>query len=108
MGVHYCHGVHTATAERLGVSPGAIAVLLAGDAKADIPHRMRPVLELAAKLTERADGVTRPNVEAVFAVGWDETAYNHLVAVVALFNYTNRLVEGLGIELNPAYAQTAA
>ncbi len=66
------------------------------------------MLELAAKLTERADGVTRPIVEAVFAAGWDETAYYRLVAVVALFNYMNRLVEGLGIELNPAYSQTAA
>lgn len=62
-GCRYCHGVHTATAERLGVPPGAIAALLAGDPKADIPHRMRPVLELAAKLTERADGVNRTDSE---------------------------------------------
>ncbi len=64
-GCRYCHGVHTVTAERLGVPPGAIAALLAGDAKADIPFRMRPVLGLTAKLTERADGVTRTAVEAV-------------------------------------------
>jgi hypothetical protein len=35
---------------------------------------MRPVLEVVAKLTERADGVTRPDFDAVFAAGWDETA----------------------------------
>jgi hypothetical protein len=52
--------------------------------------------------------VTQSDVDAVFAVGWNETAVYHLVAVVALFNYMNRLVEGLGIELNPAYAHTAA
>jgi uncharacterized peroxidase-related enzyme len=104
----YCHGVHTGTAERLGLAPGAVAALLAGDVKADIPPKMLPVLELAAKLTERADGVTEAEVGAVFAAGWNETAYYHLVAVVALFNFMNRLVEGLGIELNPAYAQTAA
>jgi uncharacterized peroxidase-related enzyme len=107
-GCRYCHGVHTATAERLGIPPGAIAALLAGDPKADIPHRMRPVLALAAKLTERADGVTKPDVDAVLAAGWDETACYQLVAIVALFNYMNRLVEGLGIELNPTYSQTAA
>jgi len=107
-GCRYCQGVHTATAERLGVPPGAIAALLVGDPKADIPAKMRPVLDLASKLTERADGVTKPDVEAVLAAGWDETAYYHLVATVALFNYMNRLVEGLGIELNAAYAQTAA
>src|SRR6516165_11346771 len=43
----YCHGVHTATAERLGVPGGAIAALLAGDPRADIPAKMRPALELA-------------------------------------------------------------
>ncbi|MBK5655891.1 MAG: hypothetical protein I4N50_29800, partial [Rhizobium sp.] len=66
------------------------------------------VLNFAKKLTRHADGVTQSDVDAIFAVGWNETAVYHLVAVVALFNYMNRLVEGLGIELNPAYAQTAA
>jgi uncharacterized peroxidase-related enzyme len=107
-GCRYCHGVHTATAERLGVPQGSVAALLAGDAKADIPVKMRPVLELAAKLTERADGLTKSDVDAVFAAGWAGQAYYHLVATVALFNYMNRLVEGLGIELDQAYVGVAA
>jgi uncharacterized peroxidase-related enzyme len=107
-GCRYCHGVHTATAERLGVPQGTVAALLAGDAKADIPAKMRPVLAVAAKLTERADGVAKSDVEAVFAAGWDETAYYHLLATVALFNYMNRLVEGIGTELDPAYVGVAA
>ncbi len=107
-GCRYCHGVHTATAERLGIPSGAIASLLAGDAAAAIPDKMRPVLDLAARLTERADGVTKSEIDAIYAAGWNETAVYHAVAVTALFNYMNRLVEGLGIELNPAYVQTAA
>jgi uncharacterized peroxidase-related enzyme len=107
-GCRYCHGVHTGTAERLGIASGAIASLLAGDTEADIPPKMRPVLEVAAKLTERADGVTESDAQAIFAAGWNEAAYYHLVGVVALFNFMNRLVEGLGIELNPAYAEAAA
>jgi uncharacterized peroxidase-related enzyme len=107
-GCRYCHGVHTATAERLGIPQGAIAALLAGDPKADIPTKVRPVLELAAKLTERADGLTKSDIDAVFAAGWDGQAYYHLVATVALFNYMNRLVEGLGIELDQAYVGVAA
>lgn len=106
-GCRYCHGVHTATAERLGIAPGAIATLLAGDTSAVLSNKMRPVLKIAATLTKRADGVTEADVEAVFAAGWSEAAYYHLVAVVALFNFMNRLVEGLGITLDPAYAQTA-
>jgi uncharacterized peroxidase-related enzyme len=107
-GCRYCHGVHTVTAERLGIEQGAIASLLDGGDAAAIPDKMWPVLNLAEKLTQRANGVTQLDVDAVFAAGWNETAVYHLVAVVALFNYMNRLVEGLGIELNPAYAQTTA
>ncbi len=107
-GCRYCHGVHTATAEWLGIESGAAASLLDGGDTGAIPDKMRPVLNFAKKLTRRADGVTQSDVDAVFAIGWNETAVYHPVAVVALFNYMNRLVEGLGIELNPAYAQTAA
>jgi hypothetical protein len=31
-----------------------------------------------------------------------------LVAVTALFNFMNRLVEGLGIELQPEYVEAAS
>jgi uncharacterized peroxidase-related enzyme len=106
-GCRYCHGVHTATAERLGIAPGTIAALLDGNTSA-IPYKMMPVLDFAKKLTQRANGVTKADAAAMLAAGWEETALYHLVAVVALFNYMNRLVEGLGIELNPSYAQTAA
>jgi hypothetical protein len=44
----------------------------------------------------------------VLAAGWDETALYHAVAVIALFNLMNRLVEGLGIELDTAYVKPAA
>ena len=90
-----------------GVAPGTITGLLKGD-KSTIPHKMVPVLDFAKKLTQSANGVTKLDADAVLAVGWEETAVYHLVAVVALFNYMNRLVEGLGIELNPSYALTAA
>jgi uncharacterized peroxidase-related enzyme len=103
----YCHGVHTATAEHLGIESGAIPALLQNGHSDAIPGKMAPVLNVAKKLTMHADGLTRADAEAVFAVGWSETAFYHLVAVVALFNYMNRLVEGLGIELNPVYAKTA-
>ena len=45
---------------------------------------------------------------AIFAAGWDETALYHTVAVTALYNFMNRLVEGLGIEFDPAYVKLAS
>lgn len=104
----YCHGVHTATAELLGVKPGVLADLLEGLETAAVSHNMKPVLRYAEKLTRNPDGVTQADADAVLAAGWDETALYHTVAVTALFNFMNRLVEGLGIELDPAYVEPAS
>ena len=104
----YCHGVHTATAERLGVPQGAVQRLVEGIDAAPAPEKMKPVLRYAQKLTRQPDGVTKADADAVLAAGWDETALYHTVAVTALFNFMNRLVEGLGIELDPAYVKPAS
>jgi AhpD family alkylhydroperoxidase len=52
----YCHGVHSATAERLGVPHGLMPQLLDGIDAAPVPDRMRPVLHYAEKLTRHPDG----------------------------------------------------
>ena len=69
---------------------------------------MRPVLRYARKLTEHAASIAQADADAILAAGWDESAIFHTVAVAALFNLMNRLVEGLGIEFNPAYAPEAS
>jgi uncharacterized peroxidase-related enzyme len=104
----YCHGVHTATAERLGVPQGAVQQLVDELETADVPEKMKPILRYAEKLTRDPRGVSKADAAAVLAAGWDETALYHTVAVTALFNLMNRLVEGLGIELEPAYVKPAA
>jgi uncharacterized peroxidase-related enzyme len=107
-GCRYCHGVHTATAERLGVPKGTVQQLLEGVATAPVSEKMKPVLRYAWKLTQDARGVGKADAETVLAAGWNETALYHTVAVTALYNFMNRLVEGLGIELDPAYVKVAA
>lgn len=104
----YCHGVHTATAERLGVEAGVIAQILTEAGLAAIPEKMRPVLRLARKLTAEPASVTQAEAGAIMDAGWDETAIYHAVAVTALFNFMNRLVEGLGIEFNAEYTGEAS
>ncbi len=104
----YCRGVHTATTQRLGTPEGAVAALIEEIDTAAVPARMKPVLSYAQRLTRAPDSVTQGDAEAVLAEGWNETALYHTVAVTALFNYMNRLVEGLGIELDPAYVEPAS
>jgi alkylhydroperoxidase family enzyme len=69
---------------------------------------MKPVLRYAEKLTRKPDSLTQTDADAIFAAGWDDTALYHTVAVTALFNFMNRLVEGMGIELDPAYVKPAS
>ncbi len=104
----YCHGVHSATAERLGAAPGLTEQLIESVELLDAPPKLRPVLSYARKLTHSPSSLTQADADAIYAAGWDDTALYHVAAVTALFNFMNRLVEGLGIELNPAYAKGAA
>jgi uncharacterized peroxidase-related enzyme len=107
-GCRYCHGVHTATAEALGAPAGAVKDLLGGIDAAQVDERMRPVLRYVDKLTRTPDGMTEADAEAVYAAGWSQDALYHAVATCALFNFMNRLVEGLGIELQEPYVPMAA
>ena len=102
----YCQGVHAATSELLGVSASAIHQL-AWNLDA-VPEKMQPVLHLARKLTQQSSSISNADARDVLAAGWDETALYHAIAVTALFNFMNRLVEGAGIKLDPAYVKPAS
>jgi uncharacterized peroxidase-related enzyme len=107
-GCEFCHGVHTATAERMGVQVGLLPRLVESGELDEVDSKLRPVLALARKLTFAPAGVTAADAEAVFAAGWDDAALYYAVATTALFNFMNRLVEGLGIELESSYVGPAS
>ena len=104
----YCHGVHTATAERMGVEAGLLPRIVKDGDLNGVAIKLRPVLALARKLTLSPDSATKADADAVLAARWDDAALYYAVAVIALFNFMNRLVEGLGIELEPSYVGPAS
>lgn len=69
---------------------------------------MKPVLRFALKLIRQPNSVTQADANAIFAAGWEEAALYYTVAATALFNFMNRLVEGMGIELDPDYVRPAS
>jgi uncharacterized peroxidase-related enzyme len=99
----YCHGVHTATAEAFGVEPGLLAAALADLDTAPVDEALRPVLRYVGKLTSTPALMTEADAAAVFAAGWDERALHDAVLVCALFNFMNRMVDGLGVRADPSY-----
>ncbi|MBI3706158.1 MAG: peroxidase-related enzyme [Proteobacteria bacterium] len=97
---HYCHGVHSLTAEAFGIDDGVLAALLNDVATAKVDIKLKPILNFVRKLTLMPARMTRSDAGAVFAAGWDEQALHDVVNVCCLFNFMNRLIEGHGVKGN--------
>jgi uncharacterized peroxidase-related enzyme len=104
----YCHGVHTATAEAFGVPTGLLAAALADLDGAPVDGRMKPVLRYVDKLTRVPSRMTQADADPVLAAGWDEQALHDAVLVCGLFNFMNRMVDGLGINADSGYFAVSA
>ncbi len=57
------------------------------------------MLGYAEKLTREPWAMTRDDVVALRAAGFDDTAIFDIAQVTAYFAYVNRLADGLGVEL---------
>jgi uncharacterized peroxidase-related enzyme len=64
----------------------------------------RAMLDFAVKLTRTPSHVERADVEALRRAGFDDAAVHDIVQVAALFNYYDRLADGLGIEPEPEWS----
>jgi uncharacterized peroxidase-related enzyme len=121
---NYCRAVHSQTAVALGMSANALATLVGtprcdvrtpqrgvptrDPANEDVDVRMRPVLDFVRELTLTPAKITASDVDPIYAAGWDDRALHDAVAICALFNLMNRLVNGLGVEAPEAYTKMAA
>jgi uncharacterized peroxidase-related enzyme len=92
----YCHGTHVGVAEARGVAPDLINALLVDIETAPIEAKMKPLLRYVRKLTLSPAQITEADGAAVYDVGWGDDALFSAVLVTALFNFYNRLVEGVG------------
>lgn len=99
----YCHGVHSVTAEAFGIAPDVLQALLANVDSALVHSRIKPILHYVRKLTVLPARLGRADADAVYAAGWNDQALYDAISVCALFNFMNRLVEGVGIAAGPEY-----
>ncbi len=103
----YCHGIHTKTAEAFGIAPGLLEAALADLDTAPVDDKMRPLLRYVGKLTSTPSRMVPADAEAVFAAGWDDQALYDAILVCALFNFMNRVVDGIGIRADESYFSTS-
>lgn len=63
----------------------------------------RQMLDFAVKLTRTPSRMSRDDVERLRGQGFDDAAIHDIAQVAALFNYYDRLADGLGIEPEPEW-----
>lgn len=97
----YCHGVHSQVAIALGFPEESFAKLMEDVDGSDVDERLKPVLRFVRKLTLTPSKMTQADADAVFAAGWDERALHDAIAVCAMFNFMNRMLEGHGVKGDP-------
>ena len=57
------------------------------------------LIEYADKLTRVPAGVSRADIEALRAAGFDDQGIHDACAIIAYFAFVNRIADGLGVEL---------
>lgn len=76
--------------------------------KAELPVADRAMLDFAIALTRTPGAMSEDQVEGLRAVGFDDVAIHDIVQVTSLFNYYNRLADGLGIDDEPEWRSAPA
>jgi len=104
----YCAGIHEGVARNLGVEASLLADLVEDVDHSDLADKLKPVFRYLRKLTLTPARMTPQDAEAVFAADWDDRALHDAVAVCALFNFMNRFVEGMGVEVDERYRGVSA
>lgn len=98
----FCLGAHRIIAETFGVPEATLQALVSSAGIESVEERLRPLLRYVGKLTRAPASLRAEDRKAIFAAGWSERALHDAVAVCALFNFMNRLVEGMGVKTSPA------
>lgn len=94
----FCHAAHKISARAFGIGEQIIAELLEDIETANVSEKLKPLLTYVKKLTLTSSRMTEADAKAVLDAGWDEQAFHDAVAVCALFNFMNRLLDGMGIK----------
>lgn len=66
---------------------------------APLNDRQRALIEYAIKLTVSSHSVTENDLASLRAVGITDAGIHDVVAIIAYFNFVNRLALGLGVQL---------
>ena len=66
--------------------------------QAELDPKTRALLDFAVEVTQRPQGLSRKNVEALRAAGWSDEEILTATHIIGFFNYYARLADALGVE----------
>ena len=93
----YCVALHMELLRPLGVEKSLGRKLATDFANAPVEPQVQALFRFADKLTRKPADITKSDVDAVRAAGWNEQQLYETVMAVALFNFYNRVSLGLGL-----------
>ena len=73
--------------------------------QAPLSEAEQVMLAYAVKLTLEPSSMIRGDVESLRQVGWSDEAILDIAQITAHFAFANRLVDGLGVELEDIWRQ---
>ena len=108
-GCPYCVAHHGQALRNLREDPAVADALEQGDVDAaPVTDAERALLTWAAQATRQPAGATEADLAGLRAVGYDDRALLDAALTVGYFNFVNRLVLLLGVELEPGFEATCA
>lgn len=63
----------------------------------------RAMLDYATKLTRTPGTMSQTDIQTLRQHAFSDAAIHHITQITALFNYDNRLADGLGIQAEPEW-----
>lgn len=104
----FCASIHSQVAIKFGVEEGLLERLLEDVDSSGIEDKFKPVLKYVKKLTTDPYKMLRADTEDIFNAGWDERALYDALLICCTWNFMNRFVEGVGLEVDDEKIQNSA
>jgi uncharacterized peroxidase-related enzyme len=69
---------------------------------APITEQERVMVDFAIQLTKDATRISKPDIERLRSVGFDDRGILQITLIASWFNYINRVADALGVGREPA------
>ena len=103
-GCNYCVSHHSDALSKYQKDPAVVQALASGKTPAALSQREAAVVEFARLVTTAPAGAGDGHIHALRAAGFDDEEILMATLTAAYFNFVNRIVHTLGVELELAHA----